>query len=33
MYDVDMTVSAFDRTATPEKPKKAAEPPASEAIP
>lgn len=32
MYDVDMTVSAFDRAATPEKPKKAAETP-SEAKP
>ncbi|MEI9939414.1 MAG: hypothetical protein WDO69_19515 [Pseudomonadota bacterium] len=29
MYDVDMTVSAFDRTTTPEKPKKPAEPPTS----
>lgn len=27
MYDVDMTVSAFDRTAAADKPKKAAEPP------
>jgi len=33
MYDVDMTVSAFDRSATAEKPKKAAETPASEAKP
>jgi general secretion pathway protein M len=33
MYDVDMTVSAFDRIAAAEKPKKAAEPPASEAKP
>lgn len=33
MYDVDMTISAFDRSATPEKPKKAAETPASEAKP
>ena len=33
MYDVDMTVSAFDRAAAPEKPKKALEPPASEAKP
>ena len=33
MYDVDMTVSAFDRSAAAEKPKKAAEPPASEAKP
>jgi general secretion pathway protein M len=30
MYDVEMTVSAFDRAAAAEKPKKAAEPPASE---
>jgi len=33
MYDIDMTVSAFDRSAAAEKPKKAAEPPASEAKP
>ena len=33
MYDVDMMVSAFDRTATAEKPKKPAEPPAAEAKP
>jgi len=33
MYDVEMTVSAFDRAASPEKPKKAAEPPANEAKP
>jgi len=33
MYDVELTVSAFDRTATPEKPKKAAEPADSEAKP
>jgi hypothetical protein len=33
MYDVDMTVSAFDRIAAADKPKKAAEPPASEAKP
>lgn len=33
MYDVDMTVSAFDRAAATEKPKKAAEPAASEAKP
>jgi len=33
MYDVEMTISAFDRTAAPEKPKKAAEPPANEAKP
>jgi len=33
MYDVDMTVSAFDRAAAAEKPKKAAEPPATEAKP
>lgn len=33
MYDIDMTVSAFDRSAAVEKPKKAAEPPASEAKP
>jgi hypothetical protein len=33
MYDVDMTVSAFDRAVTPEKPKKAAEPAATEAKP
>ena len=33
MYDVDMTVSAFDRTASAEKPKKAAEAPASEGKP
>lgn len=33
MYDVDMTVSAFDRAATVEKPKKAAEPPTGEAKP
>jgi len=30
MYDVDMTISAFDRSAAAEKPKKAAEPPANE---
>jgi len=30
MYDVDMTISAFDRIAAADKPKKAAEPPASE---
>jgi hypothetical protein len=30
MYDVDMTISAFDRTAVAEKPKKAAEAPATE---
>lgn len=33
MYDVDMMLSAFDRTVTPEKPKKAAEAPASETKP
>jgi len=33
MYDVEMTVSAFDRAVSPEKPKKAAEPPANEAKP
>lgn len=33
MYDVDMTVSAFDRVVAAEKPKKAAETPASEAKP
>ena len=33
MYDVDMTVSAFDRAVAPEKPKKAAETPAKEANP
>ena len=33
MYDVDMTVSAFDRAAAAEKPKKPSEPPASEAKP
>ncbi|HET7542066.1 MAG TPA: hypothetical protein VFK05_19500 [Polyangiaceae bacterium] len=33
MYDVDMTISAFDRAATAEKPKKAAEPAAGEAKP
>ncbi|HYP78210.1 MAG TPA: hypothetical protein VER12_19690 [Polyangiaceae bacterium] len=33
MYDVDMTISAFDRVASAEKPKKAAEAPASEAKP
>jgi len=33
MYDVDMTVSAFDRTATAEKPKKTPAPAASEIKP
>ncbi|HKO51546.1 MAG TPA: hypothetical protein VJV79_27745 [Polyangiaceae bacterium] len=33
MYDVDMTISAFDRIAAAEKPKKPAEPPASEVKP
>ena len=33
MYDVDMTISAFDRIASTEKPKKPAEAPASEAKP
>jgi hypothetical protein len=33
MYDIDMTVSAFDRAAAAEKPKKPAEPPANEAKP
>ena len=33
MYDVDMTVSAFDRAAAPDKPKKAAEPAANEGKP
>lgn len=33
MYDVDMTVSAFDRAASAEKAKKPAEPPAGEAKP
>ena len=33
MYDVDMTISAFDRATTAEKPKKAAEPATGEAKP
>jgi hypothetical protein len=33
MYDVDMTISAFDRAVNVEKPKKAADAPASEAKP
>jgi hypothetical protein len=33
MYDVDMTVSAFDRVAAPSTPKKPAEPPATEGKP
>ncbi|HEY0465040.1 MAG TPA: hypothetical protein VGC79_12560 [Polyangiaceae bacterium] len=33
MYDVEMMVSAFDRSASPDKPKKATESPASEAKP
>jgi len=33
MYDVDMTVSAFDRAASPEKPKKSADAQANEAKP
>lgn len=33
MYDVDMMVSAFDRSASTEKPKKAAEPAGAEAKP
>ena len=33
MYDVEMQVSAFDRIATPDKPKKAAEPATNEAKP
>jgi len=32
-FDVDMTISAFDRIAAPDKPKKAAEAPPSEAKP
>ena len=33
MYDVDLTISAFDRASAPEKPKKAAEPATDEAKP
>ena len=33
MYDVEMQVSAFDRIASPDKPKKAAQPAPSEATP